>query len=218
MPATRGHARQDKRAGSGLVQPGFEPAAQHAPGFGERIAPSLPGNHQNATQAPMRGLGQECRDLPRSIPVRESVQVQPRLDRNPAATQRDRLTPIQPIERTDPDPLGPGTGLTSLPARPTGVHAIPDDSFLDQAPSVRKPLHIGHQPLEIVLSRFVRVGASLHVIQSSRGLRPAPSPGDEVGGRTVVPGELVVDCGGAQPQASCYLSRYRPFNYNRGHA
>ena len=60
----------------------------------------------------MGGLGQERRDLPCSIPARASVQVQPGVDSNSAATQRDRLTPVQPIERTDPDPSWRGTGLT----------------------------------------------------------------------------------------------------------
>ena len=131
----------------------------------------------------MGGLGQECRDLPRSIPARESVQVQPRVDRNPAATQRDRLTPVQPIERANPDPFRRGTGLTSFPSGPTGVHTLPDDRLLDQAPSLRTPLHIGHPPLEIVLSRLVRVGARLHVIQSNTGLRSAPSPRVELASR-----------------------------------
>ena len=121
MPAARGNARKDQRAGGGLVQPGFESASQHAPGVGERVASSLPGDHQNATQAPMGGPGQERRDLPGGIPARESVQVQPCVDRNSAATQRDRLTPVQPIEHADPDPFGRRTGLTSLPTGPPGA-------------------------------------------------------------------------------------------------
>jgi len=62
MRVLRGHARQHKRAGSGLVQPPFEFPAQHAAGLGERIAspgeriaspgeritPSLPGNDEDA--------------------------------------------------------------------------------------------------------------------------------------------------------------------------
>ena len=175
MPAPRGNARQHKRPGRGLVQPVFKPTAQHAPGVGERIAPSLPGDHKNATQAPIGGLGQECRDLPRGIPARESVQVQPGVpDRNPAPAQRDRLTPVQPIERADPDPSGRGTGLASLPAGPAGTHALPDDSLLDQALSLLKPLHVGHPPLEIVLSRFARVGARLHITQTNTG--PGTTP------------------------------------------
>lgn len=115
----------------------------------------------------MGGLGQERRDLPCSIPARASVQVQPGVDRNSAATQRDRLTPVQPIERTDPDPFWRGTGLTPLPTGPAGAHTLPDDCLLDQAISLREPFHIGHPPLEVVLSRFVRVGWLLHVIQTN---------------------------------------------------
>ena len=123
----------------------------------------------------MGGLGQERRDPTRSIPARESVQVQPGVDRNSAATQRDRLTPVQPVERTDPDPFGVrGTGLTFLPTRPTGAHTLSDDSLLHQALSLRKPLHVGHPPLEFVLSCFVRFGVRLHVIQTNTGSRPAP--------------------------------------------
>ena len=131
MPAARGNARHDQRAGRRLVQPRFKPTAKHAPGIGERVAPPLTGDHENATQAPMSGLGQECRDLPRGIPAREAVQVQPGVDRNPAATQRDRLAPVQPVERADSDPSGRGTGVTSFPAGPAGTHALPDDRLLD---------------------------------------------------------------------------------------
>ena len=131
MPAACGNAPKNQRAGRGLVQPGLESASQHTPGVGERVASPLPGDHQDATQAPMGGLGQERRDLPRSIPARASVQVQPGVDGNSAATQRDRLTPVQPIERTDPDPFGRGTGLTSLPTGPAGAHTLPDDCLLD---------------------------------------------------------------------------------------
>ena len=74
MRVLRGHARQHKRAGNGLVQPPFEFAAQHAPGFGERIAspgeriaPSLPGNDEDAAEAALGGLGQECSHLARSL-------------------------------------------------------------------------------------------------------------------------------------------------------
>jgi len=74
MRVLRGHARQHKRAGCGLVQPPFEFDAQHAPGLGERIpppgeriAPSLPGNDENAAEAALGGLGQESSYLARSL-------------------------------------------------------------------------------------------------------------------------------------------------------
>lgn len=69
MPALRGHARQHKRAGCGLVEPPFESPAQHALGLGERITPSLPGNDEDAAEAAPGGLDQECSHLARSLPA-----------------------------------------------------------------------------------------------------------------------------------------------------
>ena len=86
MSALRGHAREHERAGCGLVQPFLKCPAQGAPGLGERIAPSLSGNDEDAPVAMPGGPGQERSHLAPSFSACESMQVQPTVDRNSAAT------------------------------------------------------------------------------------------------------------------------------------